>query len=161
MSACCSPATRRSLLSLAAGCVFVGGVGLGVGLYATTAEAAPDHHASDAGVTDTVLDHTVESLSGAEVDLSKYRGDVVVIVNVASKCGFTGQYKPLQATYEKYRDRGFVILGFPCDQFGGQEPGTHAEIAAFCEKNYGVSFPLMGKVAVKGEGAEGSRCTRN
>ena len=142
MSACC-PTARRTALGVAAGLAFTAGLGLGVQLYAA------DHPESDAGVSDSVLDHKVETLSGAEADLSKYRGEVVLIVNVASKCGYTGQYKPLQAAYEKYQDRGFVILGFPSNQFGGQEPGTPDEIAAFCEKNYGVSFPLMGKVAVK------------
>ncbi|MFH5804573.1 glutathione peroxidase [Alienimonas sp. DA493] len=99
------------------------------------------------------MDHKVQSLDGAEVDLAQYRGKVVLIVNVASQCGFTKQYKPLEEIYEKYRDRGFVILGFPCNQFGGQEPGSPAEIAAFCEKNYGVEFPLMGKIEVKGPNA--------
>ena len=140
MSACC-PTARRA----------AAGVALAVGLGVTFAAAGPPE--SDAGVTDTVLDHKVETLNGAQTDLAQYRGDVVLIVNVASKCGFTGQYKPLQAAYEKYQGRGFVILGFPCNQFGGQEPGTREQIAAFCEKNYGVSFPLMGKVDVKGEGA--------
>nr|WP_315854551.1 glutathione peroxidase [Alienimonas chondri] len=102
---------------------------------------------------DTVLDHTVQNLDGAEVDLAQYRGKVVLIVNVASQCGFTKQYKPLQKVHERYSDEGLVILGFPCNQFGGQEPGAPAEIAAFCEKNYGVEFPLMGKIEVKGDGA--------
>ena len=131
---------------LAAGLAAAGFAALG-GLSA----AAPlDHHAAATG---GVLDYKVQTLDGAEVDLAKYRGQVVLIVNVASKCGFKGQYKPLQAAYEKYKDRGFVVLAFPCNQFGGQEPGSPAEIAAFCDKNYGVTFPLMGKVEVKGKDA--------
>ena len=147
----CCPAARRSTLAagvgIAAGVAFFGGL-----LAAAPADPAPAG-AGDA-VTDTVLDHKVKTLDGAETDLARYRGDVVLIVNVASKCGYTGQYKPLQAAYEKYRERGFVILAFPCNQFGGQEPGGPAEIAAFCDKNYGVTFPLMGKVEVKGDGAD-------
>ena len=149
MTDCCSPSRRavRTAVSVAAGLALLAGLGVGVRSFAA------DHHESKAGVTDSVLDHKVPNIDGAETDLTRYRGDVVLIVNVASKCGYTGQYKPLQSTYEKYKDRGFVILGFPCNQFGGQEPGSHEEIAAFCEKNYGVSFPLMGKVEVKGDGA--------
>ena len=149
MSACCSSARR---LGVPAG-LLGAAVGVFTAIYATTGTAAPDTPESDAGVADTVLDHKVETLSGAEADLAQYRGDVVLIVNVASRCGYTGQYKPLQAAFEKYKDRGFVVLGFPSNQFGGQEPGTPDQIAAFCEKNYGVSFPLMGKVEVKGDGA--------
>ena len=149
MSARCSSARRFGLPAGLLGAA----VGVFTAVYATAGAAAPDDHESDAGVSDTVLDHKVETLSGAETDLAKYRGDVILIVNVASRCGFTGQYKPLQAAYEKHKDQGFVILGFPCNQFGGQEPGTPDQISAFCEKNYGVSFPLMGKVEVKGDGA--------
>jgi glutathione peroxidase len=97
-----------------------------------------------------VLSFTMDSLSGKPVDLAQYQGKVVLIVNVASKCGFTPQYKGLEALYEKYGKDGFVILGFPANNFGHQEPGTNEEISEFCSKNYGVTFPMFAKVSVKG-----------
>ena len=99
----------------------------------------------------TIYDFSAKTIIGEEKTLRKYEGKVILIVNVASKCGFTPQYKGLQALYEKYEKRGFEILGFPCNQFGGQEPGTEGEITSFCELNYGVSFPMFAKVDVKGE----------
>jgi len=93
------------------------------------------------------------SLTGDEVDLNKYMGKVVLVVNTASKCGLTPQYEGLEAMYKKYKDQGLVILGFPSNQFLEQEPGTAKEIAAFCEKNYGVSFPMFDKIEVRGENA--------
>jgi len=101
----------------------------------------------------TIYDFKVLNNRGEEVDLAQYKGQVLMIVNTASKCGFTPQYDGLQALYEKYKDRGLVILGFPCDQFKHQEPGNDAEIAEFCKLNYGVTFPLMKKVDVYGENA--------
>lgn len=101
----------------------------------------------------TVYDFSVKTITGEEVFLHKYEGKVLVIVNVASKCGFTPQYKGLQALYEKYREEGLEILGFPCNQFGGQEPGSEQEITSFCELNYGVTFPMFAKVDVKGGNA--------
>ncbi|MEZ5181709.1 MAG: glutathione peroxidase [Acidimicrobiales bacterium] len=101
----------------------------------------------------TLHDFTATSIAGQEVDLSEYRGKVVLVVNTASKCGFTPQYEGLEALYERYRDRGLVILGFPCDQFGHQEPGTESEIQEFCQLNYGVSFPMFSKVDVNGADA--------
>jgi glutathione peroxidase len=98
-----------------------------------------------------VLNFKMNSLDGKEVDLSKYQGKVVMIVNTASKCGYTPQYKDLEALYKKYEAKGFVILGFPANNFGGQEPGTDSEIAQFCEKNFGVTFPMFSKVSVKGD----------
>ncbi|WP_461640312.1 glutathione peroxidase [Labilibaculum euxinus] len=95
----------------------------------------------------------IASLTGEEVDLNQYKGKVVLVVNTASKCGLTPQYKGLEAMYQKYKDQGFVILGFPSNQFLEQEPGTSEEIAAFCEKNYGVSFPMFEKIEVRGENA--------
>ncbi|KAG9315002.1 glutathione peroxidase [Chiua virens] len=89
--------------------------------------------------------------SGKTCDFEQLRGKVVLVVNVASQCGFTPQYKGLQSLYDKYKDREFVILGFPCDQFGGQEPGDDASISSFCEVNFGVKFPLMKKSDVNGE----------
>jgi glutathione peroxidase len=87
------------------------------------------------------------------VDLSQYQGKVVLIVNVASECGFTPQYKGLQALHAKYKDEGLAILGFPCNQFGAQEPGTSEEIASFCEENYGVDFDMFEKIDVNGKAA--------
>lgn len=98
-----------------------------------------------------VLNFTMKSLIGQDVALSKYQGKVILMVNVASKCGNTPQYKPLEALYEKYGSQGFVILGFPSNDFHQQEPGTDAEISAFCTKNYGVTFPMFSKVDVKGD----------
>ncbi|MBL8380086.1 MAG: glutathione peroxidase [Burkholderiales bacterium] len=98
-------------------------------------------------------DFSAESLAGKPVKLSRYKGKLVLVVNTASQCGLTPQYKGLEALYGKYRERGLEIVGFPCNQFGGQEPGTAEEIGAFCERNYGVSFPMMAKVEVNGEGA--------
>ena len=99
------------------------------------------------------LDFKVKSIAGKEVDLSQYKGKVIVVVNVASECGLTPQYEGLEALYEKYSDKGLTVLGFPCNQFGKQEPGSDAEIAQFCETNYKVKFPMFSKVEVNGEGA--------
>ncbi len=101
----------------------------------------------------TTLSGTVKSLTGEDVDLADYKGKVVLTVNVASKCGFTKQYKGLQELYEKYQQRGLVILGFPCNQFKNQEPGSASEIAQFCSVNYGVTFPMFEKIEVNGENA--------
>lgn len=98
-------------------------------------------------------DFTATRNDGTEQPLSDYRGRAVLVVNVASKCGFTPQYKGLQALYERLHPRGLDILAFPCDQFGHQEPGTDAEIATFCETNFGVTFPLFRKIEVNGRGA--------
>lgn len=101
----------------------------------------------------TLYDFSAPQLGGSEQQLSAYRDKVVLVVNVASKCGFTPQYAGLEKLYETYKDRGLVILGFPCNQFGQQEPGTETEIAAFCDLNYNVTFPIFGKVLVNGRGA--------
>lgn len=98
------------------------------------------------------LDFTVKDINGKEVKLSDYKGKVVMLVNVASKCGNTPQYKPLEALYEKYKDQGLVIIGFPANEFGHQEPGSNAQIKEFCESTYHVNFPMMSKIIVKGEG---------
>jgi glutathione peroxidase len=92
-------------------------------------------------------------LDGSERDLSEYRGKVLLIVNVASRCGFTPQYAGLEALYRKHRDRGFEVLAFPCNQFGAQEPGSEAEIGAFCRSTYDVDFPMFAKIDVNGAGA--------
>ena len=101
----------------------------------------------------TIYDFKALNNKGEEVDMSQYRGKVLMIVNTASKCGFTPQYDGLEALYQKYKDQGLVILGFPCDQFKHQEPGTDEEIAEFCRINHGVTFPLMKKCDVFGENA--------
>jgi glutathione peroxidase len=98
-----------------------------------------------------MLDYTMKRLDGSEEDLSKYRGKVLMLVNVASRCGLTPQYAGLQALYERYQGQGFEILGFPANNFLGQEPGTDEEIAQFCSVNYGVSFPIFSKISVKGD----------
>lgn len=101
----------------------------------------------------TAFDFSAPAIDGKPMDLSVYRGKVLLIVNTASKCGFTPQYKGLQALFEQYAERGLVVLGFPCDQFGHQEPAAEAEINTFCEMNYGVSFPLFAKIDVNGKEA--------
>ncbi|HDR4463690.1 glutathione peroxidase [Bacillus cereus group sp. MYBK249-1] len=101
----------------------------------------------------TVYDFSAKTITGEEKSLKDYKGKALLIVNVASKCGFTPQYKGLQEVYDKYKDQGLEILGFPCNQFGGQEPGTEADITSFCELNYGVNFPMFAKVDVKGDKA--------
>jgi len=98
----------------------------------------------------SVLDLQADDITGAPANLSQYKGKVVLIVNTASKCGFTPQYESLEKLYKQYEGKDFVVLGFPSNDFGGQDPGTNAEIASFCQKNYGVSFPMMSKIVVKG-----------
>jgi glutathione peroxidase len=99
-----------------------------------------------------VLNFKMKDLKGKDVDLSKYKGKVVLIVNTASQCGLTPQYEGLEALHEKYGEEGLAILGFPANEFGQQEPGSNEEIADFCKENYGVKFPMFSKVVVKGEG---------
>jgi len=101
----------------------------------------------------SVLNHQMTLLNGETQDLSAYQGQVVLIVNTASKCGFTPQYEGLESLYQDYKDKGLVILGFPCNQFGKQEQGNDSEIGAFCQKNYGVSFPMFSKIDVNGDDA--------
>jgi glutathione peroxidase len=98
-------------------------------------------------------DFHAKTIDGRDVDLASYLGRVVLVVNTASQCGFTPQYAGLQRLYERHREDGLVVLGFPCDQFGNQEPGTDSEIAQFCESSFGVTFPMFAKVEVNGDGA--------
>jgi len=100
----------------------------------------------------TIFDVAIDGLTGSPADLDRYRGQVVLVVNVASRCGLTPQYAGLQKLSDGYADRGLTVLGVPCNQFGGQEPGTASEIEEFCQVNYGVSFPLTEKVEVNGPG---------
>ncbi|MGE4432555.1 MAG: glutathione peroxidase [Bacteroidales bacterium] len=100
-----------------------------------------------------IYNFTVEDSQGQAVSLSDFKGKTLLIVNVASKCGYTKQYAPLEAMYQRLKEKGFVILGFPCNQFAGQEPGTNEEIQAFCQLNYGVQFPVFAKLNVNGSDA--------
>jgi len=99
----------------------------------------------------SVHEFTMTSIDGKSAALSQYKGKVMLVVNVASRCGYTPQYKGLQALYEKYKDKGLVVIGVPANNFGGQEPGTNEEIQTFCTRNYSVTFPMMSKVSVKGD----------
>src|SRR5687767_985348 len=101
--------------------------------------------------TDTVFEFSAKDIKGQPVPLSTYKGKVLLIVNVASKCGYTPQYKGLEELYKKYAPKGFEVLAFPCNQFGGQEPGSSEEIASFCDLSYQTTFPLFQKVEVNGE----------
>jgi glutathione peroxidase len=100
-----------------------------------------------------IFDYSATGIEGEPIDLVRYKGQVLLIVNTASACGFTPQYQGLEKLWRRFRDQGVAVLGFPCNQFGGQEPGDEAAIAAFCEQNYGVSFPLFAKIDVNGADA--------
>jgi glutathione peroxidase len=113
---------------------------LGAVLMTTTAFAASSVH-----------EFTVDAINGAPTSLANYKGKVMLIVNVASQCGYTYQYEGLQALYVKYKDRGLVVTGFPANNFGGQEPGSNVEIGAFCKSKFGVTFPLFSKISVAGK----------
>ena len=112
---------------------------LGLFIMATQASAA------------SLYDFTLPSLEGKPMPIADFKGKVILMVNVASRCGYTPQYKALESVYEKYKDKGFVILGFPANNFGAQEPGTNEEIKTFCSRTYNVSFPMYSKVSVKGD----------
>jgi glutathione peroxidase len=124
------------------------------GICAMTQAVSADDQAAQkpAAKPPAALNFKVQSLEGKEVDLAQYQGQVVLVVNVASKCGLTPQYKALEALYQKYKGQGLVILGFPCNQFNKQEPGTAEEIRKFCTSKYDVTFLLMAKVEVNGAG---------
>ena len=100
-----------------------------------------------------LLKHEMKTLAGKKVELSKYKGKVLLVVNVASQCGATTQYKPLEVLHEKYNEKGLAVLGFPCNQFGEQEPGSDEDVAEFCKKNYGVKFDMFSKIDVNGDQA--------
>jgi len=126
---------------------------IGVGLMGMSNGFGWDPLGSPSDET-SIYNFKVKTIDGKEVELAEFKGKTILIVNVASKCGYTRQYADMQAAFEKYKDRGFVILGFPCNQFGGQEPGTEAEIMEFCQANYGVKFPMFAKLDVKGNTAD-------
>ena len=136
--------SRRLLLTIAAF-----GLIIGVGRFAVD-HAIADEKNAQANVP-AVLDFKVKNIEGDEVTLDKYYGDVVLIVNVASKCGLTPQYKQLQELHDDFADKGLSILGFPANNFGKQEPGSNEDIAVFCEKNYGVEFDMFEKLSVSGD----------
>jgi glutathione peroxidase len=121
---------------------------LSVAVVSTVNAAEKETKNKDAG---PVLSHKMKSLSGKDVDLAKYKGKVVLIVNTASACGLTPQYEGLQSLHDKYGEKGLAVLGFPCNQFGEQEPGTAEDISEFCTKNYGVKFDMFAKIEVNGE----------
>lgn len=100
--------------------------------------------------TDSVHDFELNNIDGEKISLNKFKGNVILIVNTASECGYTPQYEGLQALYDNYKDKGLVVLGFPANNFGGQEPGTNKQIKKFCTVNYGVNFPMFSKISVKG-----------
>ena len=106
-----------------------------------------------AETSETVYEFSVETLDGRATGLADFKGKVLLIVNTASQCGFTPQYAGLEALYQRYKESGLEVLGFPCNQFGAQEPGTAADIGAFCDRNYGVSFSMFAKIDVNGEKA--------
>lgn len=128
-----------TILAVAAGCIALCHDCPLTGLF--TADAA----------NKSILDFKMRDIDGKDVKLKKYKGNVLLVVNVASKCGYTPQYEGLQSTYEKYRDKGFYVLGFPANNFGYQEGGTDAEIKEFCTSKYHVTFPMFAKISVKGE----------
>ncbi len=123
-------------------------------IFAASAIALASVAASvDSGAAETcppLLDHRFKTLQGQPADMCQYRGKTVLVVNTASYCGYTEQYKGLQAVYDKYKDRGLVVVGFPANNFGKQEPGSNAEVADFCERTYKVKFPMIEKTSVTG-----------
>ena len=132
---------RFSFVGLAAGCA-----ALWIGL------AGAGRTALGRDAVDSPLDFTLERIDGAPASLTAYRGQVLLLVNVASRCGYTPQYEGLETLFERYRARGFAVLGFPSNDFGGQEPGSNAEIAEFCRATWSVSFPMFAKLRVRGDG---------
>jgi len=140
--------TRRLTVAVAAAMSIAGAACSGS--PAPEATARPAEASMSAASGPAVLDQKVTSLEGEPIDLAAFRGSVMLVVNTASKCGYTPQYAGLEELYQRYKDRGLVVIGFPSNDFANQEPGTAEEIASFCRFNYGVSFPMMAKVATKG-----------
>ncbi len=127
-------------------------LGLSLGLASLALLASVQVTANPPTKASTVLEHQVKDIDGKDVDLAKYKGEVLLIVNTASKCGYTPQYDGLESVYKKYKAQGFTVLAFPANEFGKQEPGTDAEIKTFCRTKYDVSFPIFSKIVVKGNG---------
>ncbi len=144
---CCKRTIPGKLLLLIAAV----GLVIGVGRFVIQANAAEAKEKPVPTQTPAALDFEMQTIDGDDVKLDQYHGDVVLMVNVASKCGLTKQYKALQKIHEEYADKGLSILGFPANNFGKQEPGSDDEIATFCEKNYGVEFDLFSKISVAGD----------
>lgn len=124
---------------------------ISIGLFVSAMLYALDNNKGEKMSTNSIYDFSAKSIDGKIVSMKDFEGKVILIVNVASECGFTPQYEGLQSLYEKYKDKGFVILGFPCNQFGLQEPGTDEEIKQFCESKYNISFPMFSKIEVNGD----------
>ncbi len=133
-------------LSILFSALFIGGL-----VSAYTFGFIGDSQLAEVTKVKSVLDFTMKDIDGKDVKLKKYKGDVLLIVNTASKCGYTPQYEGLQAIYDEYKSQGFSVLGFPANNFGGQEPGKESEIKEFCETKYKVKFPMFAKISVKGE----------
>jgi len=125
-------------------------IACGIFLFVTIQGQAQNNKSKSAMGKQTIYQFKVEDLYGKQFDFASLKGKKVMIVNTASKCGYTPQYKDLEALYKEFKDKGFVIIGFPANNFASQEPGTNKEIATFCKQNYGVSFPMMSKISVKG-----------
>jgi glutathione peroxidase len=136
-------------MKIIAGLMLIFGIGVGAAAYALGFIFNPSP--ADPPKEKSVYEFTMKDIDGKDVKLDAYKGKVVMIVNTASKCGYTPQYEGLETIYEKYKDKGFVILGFPANNFMGQEPGTEKEIKEFCTLKYHVSFPMFSKISVKGE----------
>lgn len=137
---------------ICAGLIIIGLVAGGIGGYAMAKDDATATKNEAAKKSESPLSGEVKTIEGKKQDLAEYQGKVVLVVNVASQCGHTPQYAGLQKLYEKYRDDGLVVLGFPANEFGKQEPGSDAEIKEFCTSKYNVTFPMFSKIVVKGEG---------
>lgn len=138
---------KRFLIGMAIGIVVAAMVVLSVRAMG----ANPGSNGVGKGTAKSVYNFTLKNSKGQDVKLEEFRGKVVMLVNVASKCGYTPQYEGLQKIYERYKDQGFTVLGFPANNFGAQEPGTNEEIQEFCRINYGVTFPVFSKISVKGD----------
>jgi glutathione peroxidase len=123
-----------------------------LGIALMTALVMFSHSIKAQNMDQTIYQFSVQDIDGKEISLADYKGKVVLIVNVASECGYTPQYEHIQDLYERYKDQGLVVLGFPANDFGAQEPGTNAEIKDFCSTRFGINFPMFSKITVKGEG---------
>jgi glutathione peroxidase len=144
-----APVAEKSTVKKTIACLAIAGLLASCAAVAIAADKKPEKKDEKAPAA---LDFKMKSLKGEEVKLSTYKGKVVLMVNVASKCGLTKQYTKLEALHEKYNEKGLAVLGFPANEFGGQEPGTDAEIAEFCSSTYDVKFDMFSKVVVKGDG---------